>query len=253
VALAESGTAEIFTRRPSSDTRELLESELAPRRSIHEAYRRPLGTQPPAFLGALGLVALVLGLILLITGPWISAVLALGVFFALIGLFIPAVRHDPNSQVARTTRRSVNRVTSTTRFAVVAARTWAQAAVSLLRIKQRRLRVKRELHSQLTPLGKAVHREDQERVQQLKAVADRLEQQLEEIDSDASAIVEGARETVEREKASSQSTETLPATETEIDIGEGEPQRASGEQPVPARPTPSTVERRRRRRAPLAP
>ncbi|MGH2883665.1 MAG: hypothetical protein ACRDPA_13370, partial [Solirubrobacteraceae bacterium] len=57
VALAQSGTAEMFTRRPSSETRELLESELAPRRTIHEAHRRPLGAQPPAFLGVLGLLA----------------------------------------------------------------------------------------------------------------------------------------------------------------------------------------------------
>ena len=84
--------------------RELLESELAPPRRIHEAHRRPLGAHPPAFLGALGLVALIIGLILLITGPWISAIIALAVFIGLIGLFIPAVRHEPHSQVALETR-----------------------------------------------------------------------------------------------------------------------------------------------------
>jgi hypothetical protein len=217
----------MLTRRPSSDTRELLESELTqPRRSIHEAYRRPLGAQPPTFLGALSLVALILGLILLITGPLISAIIALGVFLGLITLFIPAARHDPHSPVARITRRSVNSVTRIARFAGVAARAWAQATVSLLRIKQRRLRIKRELHNQLTPLGDAVHRGDEARVQQLKAQADKLEQQLNEIDSSASAVVEGARRAVDREKASSQSTQALPAIEAETGIGKGEQQPA---------------------------
>ena len=218
--MAESGTAEMFTRRPSSDTRELLESELAPRHSIHEAHRRPLGAQPPAFVGALGLVALILGLILLVTGPLISAVIALAVFVGLIGLFIPAVRHDPQSQIAQTTRRCVNRIMTIARFTAVATRAWAGATVSLVRVKQRRLRVKRELHSRLGPLGEAVHRGDEAHVQQLKAQADQLEQQLKEIDSDASAIVEGAREAVEREKASSQPTQALPVTETEAQVGE---------------------------------
>jgi uncharacterized membrane protein YphA (DoxX/SURF4 family) len=236
VAVAESGTAEMFTRRPSSDTRELLESELAqPRRSIHEAYRRPLGAQPPAFLGALSVVALILGVILLITGPWISAVIALVVFVGLITVFTAAVRHDPHSQAAQMARRSVNNLRSMARFGAVAVRTWARAAVSLLHIKQRRLRIKRELHSQLTPLGEAVHRGDQERAQQLKAQAERLERQLNEIDSKASAILEDARETVEREKSGSQSTQALPVIRTETDIGEGEHQPPARSEDRPAR------------------
>lgn len=238
----------MFAHPPSQDARELLESEFRrPRRSVHEAYRRPLGAQPPLFLGALSVLALILGVILLITGPWISAVIALGVFIGLIALFIPAIRHDPHSQAARMARRSVNSTMSTARFVTVAAGAWAQAAVSLLHVKQRRLRIKHELRSRLSPLGEAVHRGDEGRVAQLKAQAEKLEAQLKEIDSSASAIVGGAREAVEREKASSQSTQALPVTQTETDVSAGERQCAPDEQPVPARPAPSAVGRRRRR------
>jgi hypothetical protein len=224
--LGESGTAEtqpetvdMFIRRPSADTRELLASQdTRPRASIHESHRRPFGAPPPAFLGALSLAALLLVLILLLTGSWIGAVIALGAFIGLITLFIPAVRHHPDSQAARVTRRGVSNATNSARFAAVATRAWARAGISLLNIKQRRLRLKRELHSQLTPLGKAVHQGDRARAEDLKARADELEQQLQEIDANASAIVEGAREAVEREKATSQATQTLPATETEVDL-----------------------------------
>jgi hypothetical protein len=226
VPLGQSETAETqpetldaFTHRPSADTREFLASQDSrPRASIHESHRRPLGAPPPAFLGALSLAALLLVLILLITGSWIGATIALGAFIGLITLFIPAVRHDPDSQAARLTRRSVSNATNSTRFAAVAARSWTQAGISLLKIKQRRLRLKRELRSQLTPLGEAVHHGDQARAEDLKARADELEKQLEMIDADASAIVEGAREAVEREKTTSQPTQTLPPTETEVEL-----------------------------------
>jgi hypothetical protein len=38
------------------------------------------------------------------------------------------------------------------------------------------------------------------------------------MDASASALVEHAREAVERERATSQPTQTLPATETEVDL-----------------------------------
>jgi hypothetical protein len=145
----------------------------------------------------------------------------------------------------------VNGFRSIARFVAVAARAWAVAAVALLGIKQQRLRVRRELHSQLTPLGEAVHRGDQARVEQLKTQAEQLEQQLTTIDRNGSTVVEHARETVEREKASSQATQALPSIKDERESGGRHGHRSPDEQPVPARPTRSTVERRRRR-APLA-
>ena len=238
-------TVDMFTRQPSAHTRELLASQNPrPRASIHESHRRPLGAPPPAFLGALSLAALLLVLILLITGSWIGAIIALGAFIGLITLFIPAVRHDPNSQAARVTRRSVSNATNSARFAAVAARAWTHAGISLLHVKQRRLRLKRELHSQLAPLGQAVHRGDQARAEDLKARADELEQQLQDIDGNALAIVEGAREVVEREKATSQPTQTLPARGTEVDLVHDGHHRARDAHPAPARPAPSGAERR---------
>jgi hypothetical protein len=205
----------MFARRPSSETREALLARQAaePRTSVHEAHRQPLGLSPAAFLGTLSLATFLLVLVLLITGVWIGAIIALGILTALMSLLIPAVRHDPESRAARTARRGLIQTTGTARFAAVATRTWTDAGISLLHLKRERLHLRRQLDSRLAPLGEAVHRGDQARAQELNAQADRLEHELTEIDRLVAAIIDDARRTVEREKANAQLTEALPATD----------------------------------------
>lgn len=209
----------MFTHRPSEDTREWLAEERdRPAMSLHEAQRRPLGAPPAALLGAITIAALVAAILLAASGAWIGAVIALGVSLGACALLPSAIRHDPDSPGTHLARRSATRANSTARFVAVAARAWARAAVSLLRIKQQRIRVRHELRRQLAPLGEAVHQGDQSRADEIKAQAEVLERKLTESDGHASRAIEEAREIVERERATTQSTEALSRDEVDPSV-----------------------------------
>jgi hypothetical protein len=216
VALGPSGTAEMLTGRPSPETRELLAGlPDDPHTRIHEAQRRPFGAHPAPLLGGLALASLVIAIVLIAAGVWVVAVIALGLGLGAIALFIPAIRHDPTAPTARASRRAAAQATATAGLVAVTARTWARAAVSLLEIKRRRVRLRRRLHRQMGPLGEAVYRGEDERAEVLKASAARLEQELGDADRQASAVVSRARERTGREKATVQPTQELPADPVE--------------------------------------
>lgn len=238
-ALAEEGTVEMFTHRPSGDTRELLAEQSArPAMSVHEAHRRPLGAPPAALLGAITLGALLVAIILIATGAWIGAVIALGVFLGACTLFLSAIRHDPNSTAALLTRRSTARARTTARFVAVAARAWARAGMSLLHIMQQRVRLRHELRRQLSPLGAAVHEGDQTRAAEIKAHAEELERKLAESDRQASSAIEQAREIVEREKATAQPTQTLRQDDIHPTLAEDTQPHTQAAPPTRHRPSP---------------
>lgn len=204
----------MLTHRPSEDTLEHLAEEGArPAMSFHDAQRRPLGAPPAAVLGAITIAALVAAMLLAASGAWIGAVIALGVSLGACTLLPAAIRHDPDLPGTHVARRSATRAKSTAWFVAIAARAWTRAAVSLLHIKQRRVRVRRELRQQLAPLGDAVHQGDQARADEIKAHVEVLERKLAESEGHASSAIEQAREIVERERATTQPTRALPRDE----------------------------------------
>jgi hypothetical protein len=82
--------------------------------------------------------------------------------------------------------------------------------VGLTRVRLRRLALRRELREQLRPLGEAVHREQAERAEAIKARAAALERELLDSRREAGVLVGAARETVERERALTEPTRALP-------------------------------------------
>ena len=203
-------------------TRELLpggpidvgptDREFAP--TIHRVYRRPLGAGPAPLLGGLSAIALLAGLVLLFTGSVIAGLIVLALTLALTAMFRAATRHEPDSQAARLTAVAEDRARSRTRLAAATGRAWSRAAPELVRIRMRQQRLHRDLEAKLQPLGEAVHRGDQGRVQELSAQATALENAIRKAEREALLVREELEHGVERERATSTPTEALPQLTT---------------------------------------
>jgi septal ring factor EnvC (AmiA/AmiB activator) len=80
----------------------------------------------------------------------------------------------------------------------------------VVRFRQRRYRLRWRLRRQLEPLGEAAYRGDEDRVEVLKAQARRMEEALRQAERETAAAVQAARAEVERERAFSDPTRSLP-------------------------------------------
>ena len=220
VSISNEGTVEMLSRRPSAAAVRPLRpaaQRRRPRINVDHADRQPLGAPPAGLLLALTAAALIAAGILIVAGAWIGVVISLGVFLAALSMLSSAIRQDPATPAARMRRRTATNTTGTARFAAVSARAWARAVASLVAIKQRRLRLRRELHRQLTPLGEADHQGDEERAEQLKAHAQELERELDESGRQAEAVISGAKAVVGREKSAVERTQAVSLTELDSD------------------------------------
>jgi hypothetical protein len=183
--------------------------------SIHHVSRRPLGIGPVSLLGG-GLLALVLlAIMLLALGTWIVGIVLLACSVALFALLLVAVEREPDDPAARAAVTAADRARSQTRLIRVAARAWSHAGVALLRVTQRRYRLRWQIRRQLEPLGEAAYRGDDARVERLRAEALKLEAALHETQREGSEVLDAARVEVERERSTSGVTQTMPAVEPE--------------------------------------
>jgi len=181
---------------------------------IHQVNRRPLGIGPASWLAGVLLTALLVALILLVTGAWQAAAVLVACALVVLAMLLVAVEREPDDPAARLAATAADRAVSHTRLIGVAARAWSRACIALLRINQRRYRLRRQLRRQLHPLGEAAYRGDEERVERLRAQAQLLEQSLREAEREGSQAVGAARAEVERERAPLQATRTFaPVTE----------------------------------------
>jgi len=180
---------------------------------IHTVSRRPLGVGPVSWLGGATLAMLLVALILLATGSWLVAVVLLACALVLLALVVVAVEHEPDDPAARLATAAAERASSRTRVLGVAARAWWRAAVVVLRVAQRRYRLRGQMRRHLEPLGEAAYRGEEARVEALKSKTRRVEEALREAERQAEQAVGAARAEVERERIPVQATRTLPVVE----------------------------------------
>lgn len=175
----------------------------------HRVFRTAFGVGPVPLLAVVSVVVFLVGAILLLTGTVIAGLVLMALTVASTALFRVATQHDPNSHAARLATIAEDRARGRARLAAATGRAWSRAAPELVRIRARQQRLNRELNSRLAPLGDAVHRGDDQRVQSLKEEADRLEHAIEQAEHEASAVREALEQDVERERAPIVATQAL--------------------------------------------
>jgi hypothetical protein len=96
------------------------------------------------------------------------------------------------------------------RLAAIMISAGSRTALELARVWRLRRRLRVQFKRLLTPLGEAVYHDDPARAARLKEQARQLEQALRDADRRASEAKAALRVHIEREHATSQSTQRLP-------------------------------------------
>ena len=194
------------------DTIEILaqerHEELPP--TLHHVQRRVFGVEPLPLLFGASALALLVGVVLLVSGDPIPAIVLLLITGVLAAFVRTGIERDPASRVGRAWRLASARIHTQARLVAVSIRAWSAAAAQLVRVRLRRLRLRRQLREQLRPLGEAVYRNQPQRARAIKAHAEAVERELLDSQREDAALVGAAREAIDRERAPAQPTEALP-------------------------------------------
>lgn len=178
--------------------------------TLHRVNRRPFGIGPVPLLGGVLAGVLILAIVLLAVGAWVAGVVLLALSLGCLALLLVAVEYEPDDPAARRAVTAADRARSHTKLVAVAARAGSAAGLAVVRLSQRRLRLRRQLKAQLEPIGEAAYLGDEDRVEILRARAKAVEQELEQTEREKALAVQAARDEVERERAVSQPTQSLP-------------------------------------------
>jgi type IV secretory pathway TrbD component len=206
------------TARDGDTERMLPEHEGRFPPTIHRAHRRPMGVGPAPLTAGLSGGVLVLAVVLFAIGAWIAGLVFLALSATAAGLFLAAVRHEPDSHSARLANVARNRTNAFSRLIGVTIRAALRAGVELAGAWQRRQRLRLELRRRLAPLGEAVYRDDLGQAERLKAQARELDEALHEADRRRARAMAALRERIEQERATTQSTEALPVVEQRSEL-----------------------------------
>lgn len=178
--------------------------------TVHHVHRQPFGLGPSPLLAILAGVSVVLAIVLFAVGSVTGGIVFLVLAGAAVSLFLVAIRREPEAQSARLAMTGADRIAGLSRLTAVGFRAWFRTSAELIGLWWRRAQLRRELRRRLTPLGEAVHHDDQDRVAILKAEASELERALRETDRDAFTAVDRARRQVDHERGAVQPTQSMP-------------------------------------------
>lgn len=203
------------SRRGAGDTLELAPEQLPEQplefpATVHHVEPRVGGLPALPLLCLLGTLALVVAVVLFSAGAWAGGIILLALAVTFAAGFLSAAKRDPDSPLGWLARSAAESAHARTRLARVSLTAWTRAARQLLQVRNRRRRLHAELNARLEPLGEAVYRDEHTRAAELQAEARALDAQLREHEREKSAAVQRAREEVERERGTSQPTQSLP-------------------------------------------
>ena len=171
--------------------------------------RRTFGVLAPGPILVLAIVLLLAGIVALIAGSPIVAILLL-VFAAAAFVFLyAAIDRDPADPVARRALTSGRRVRGWTSFVSHSARAWTGAARDVTRLTTESRSLRKERKRVLYALGDAAYREDRENVESLRARVREIDDGLLARKEARSASVAKAREHVNEEHVAVQPTQSF--------------------------------------------
>jgi hypothetical protein len=165
------------------------------------------GVLAPGPIFVLACVLLVTGIVVLLAGSLIAAIVFLAFAAASFVLFYGAVERDPADPVARRARTSGHRVRGWAAFVVRSVRAWVEAARQVAKLTSKSRSLRKERKHALYALGDAAYREDEEHVASLRARLGTIDDALLATKHAREASIEKAREDVHDEHVAVQPTQ----------------------------------------------
>jgi zinc-ribbon domain len=169
--------------------------------------RRVFGILAPAPVLVLACVLLIAGIVVLVAGSPIAAIVLLAFAAASFVLFYGAVERDPADPVARRALTSGHRVRGWAAFASRSFRAWAEAARVVTKQTTHSRSLRREQKRGLYLLGDATYREDEASVEALRSRLREVDQALIAAKEARATSVAKAREHVREEHVAVQPTQ----------------------------------------------
>jgi hypothetical protein len=206
---------------------------------VQHAEPRYFGLGTPVFiLGAAG-VLLVLGIVLIVTGPLLAGLVALAVAVCLLPAFLAGARRWPETRVAQLGVSTADRVRDEAGVAGESISAWSRAGRDVMRLRREQFRLRRERDAKIRQLGPSVYSDDG-RADELKAAAKALDERMASNERALQRTVAGARRTSRKGRATVVPTEVIKPepvedlTAADAPISRDEPQADVEPKPKPA-------------------
>ena len=214
---------------------------------IQHAEPRYFGLGTPVFVFCAAVVLIVLGIVLVVTGPLVAGVIALVLGVCLLPAFLAGARRWPESPLARIGVSAADRVRDEAGVAVESISTWSRAGRDVARLRKEQFQLRRERDAKIRQLGPSFYADDG-RADELKAAAKELEERIAANERELQRTIAGARRHTRKERATVVATEVRkPEPETELTTGppaEDEPLTRADVEAEPA-PEPKPAAKRK--------
>jgi hypothetical protein len=181
--------------------------------TIERLSPRWFGLSPPTLLFGVACAALVLGVVLALTGHWIAGLLVLGLALLLAAAFLEVGRRKPDAAVVKA---SVDAVDSMRARAGFAAKTLLTNSAARREIGRRRAELaglQGERATLFRALGEAVYAGEDGAEQRARIVE--LDERGAALEAEAAQIAEQARARVQRAQLEVQATEVVKPGDSE--------------------------------------
>lgn len=211
---------------------------------VQHAQPRYFGLGPPAFVLGAALALLVLGIVLIATGPLAAGVLAVVVALCLLPSFLAGARRWPETRVARAGVSTADRVRGEAGVAVDSISAWSRAGRDVARLRREQFQLRRERDTKIRELGVAVYAEDG-RADELKTAAKELDERIALSEASLRRAIASARRRTRKGRATVAATEVIPPAEPPVTEVPAEP--AAADEPLSrAEPEPEPLAERKR-------
>ena len=180
---------------------------------LHHAEPRYFGLGPPLLALTVALALILLGIVLVVTGPLAFGVLAIVVGVCVFPTFLAGARRWPDHPVSQLGISTADRVRDEGSVAVEAVSTWTRAGREVLRLRKEQHDLRRRRDARVHDLGWSYYRDDGH-AEELKAQAKELDERLEANERELARTLADARRRVRKGRASAASTqpsEALPS------------------------------------------
>ena len=173
---------------------------------VQHAELRYFGIATPVFVLGAAAVLLLLGIVLLVTGPLFLGVIAIVLGLGLLPAFLAGARRWPDSPLAQLGVSAADRMRDEAGVARESISTWSRASRDVARLRKEQFQLRRERDAKIRQLGPSYYADDG-RADELKAAAKELDERMEANERVLQRTVAAARRHTRRERATVVSTE----------------------------------------------
>jgi hypothetical protein len=174
---------------------------------VHDvAMPRYFGVTPPMLVFALATAALAIAIAMAITAHWITAIVLAAVSLILLAVFVSVARRKPDTRLARSSARAVDRIRERGGWFLESARIRSSTRRRVLRLRHELIEIHAQRETLFRGLGAAVYSGDDAAMESVQGELGRLEEAGRRKEEEIQAIVDEAEEQVEEGRRSVQPT-----------------------------------------------